>query len=396
MPDILLVGWDDVSASEATASVCPRLASFRDEAYETKAFSHPVCSQSRAAILFGVFGKKLGTWKDIGTQIVTATTPPASLPTLPGSLRSAGYSTCLVGKWHCGPAPSGEHWAWGPYERGYDAWLAGTRLNLNSGSSTDYTDWQRVDADAGQSFSVQENASQYATLAQIDAAYAWWNGTQGGRRFMHVALNAPHGPLHAPPASLLAGWPQPGFGASNRTKYLAMLRSADTAFGQLLDLVGPEAAVFLYSDNGTSKQSAAATVNPDHTKETTFDPGIRVLTLGRWGNNPVGFYDTLTHLVDIPSGVLAAAGVAPPVSWDSRTTGRTYILSEAELSSGAIDRCARTVSHKLRQITTEAEACEELYDLTEDPDEETPLSLDDPANFAVLDYLRAKLNAAAI
>jgi arylsulfatase A-like enzyme len=396
MPDILLVGFDDVSAAECGPGVCPNLATFRATAFETQAFSHPVCSQSRAAILFGSYGKKIGTWKDIGALEPTTTTPLLSLPTMPGALQAAGYQTALVGKWHCGPHTEGAHWALAPLERGYESWLAGTRLNLNSSPSQDYRDWQRADADV-LGFLVTEHESRYATLAQLEEAQAWWTITPGPKRFLHVALNAPHGPLHSDmPDELLAGWPRPDPLASNRTKYLAMLRTADTAFGRLLDMVGPETAVFLYSDNGTSKQSAAASVNPDHTKETTFDPGVRVLTLGRWGNCPVGFFSVLTHLVDIGAGMLAVAGVMPPTSWDSKTMGRTYVLSEAELSDGIVDRAARTQTHKLRQVTSESGVLEELYDLVVDPLEEVPLDLEAAENQAALLYLRAKLDAAAL
>lgn len=397
MRDVLLIGWDDVSHSEGTPAVCPRLATFREEAAEVQGFSHPVCSQTRAAILFGSYARKIGTMRDIGFLTPVHDTPPASLPTLPGTMRAAGYRTALVGKWHCGPAPSGADWTLGPRERGYDDWLAGTRLNLNSGTSIDYFDWQRVDV-VGALTVVDDHHARYATEAQLEAATSWWYGSCGGPRFMHVALNAPHGPLHAPPASLLAGWPRPGFGARNRDKYLAMLRSADTALGELLDVVGPETAVFLYSDNGTGRQSAAASVNPDHTKETTFDPGTRVLLLGRYPGAEVGYDPRLQHVMDVSAGICAVAGLQAPPEWDARTTPRGSVLSEAQLSDGSVDRACRTVTHKLRQVTPLGESLptEELYDLVGDPGEESPLDLSNPDNEAVLAFLRGKLDAAAL
>jgi arylsulfatase A-like enzyme len=393
MARILLVGWDDVSWNEATSAVCPRLAAFRATACEAPlTFSHPVCSQSRASILFGSYGKRIGTWHDIGTLMPTPTTPLASLPTLPGTLADAGYVTCLVGKWHCGPHTEGAHWATAPLERGYDEWRAGSRLNL-----ADYRDWQRVDSHA-LGFTVTEGETQYATQAQLQAAADWWTDHENyPKLFLHVAFNAPHGPLHVPPVSLLAGWPEPGFGASNRAKYLAMLRSADTAFGQLLDMVGDDTAVFLYSDNGTDKRSLPATADETHSKETTFDGGTRVLGLGRWGNNPIGQTEGLQHVQDIAAGILAAAGVQAPAEWDARTTPRTYVLCEAELSDGTVDRCARTLTHKLRQVTDATLGFyEELYDMAADPDELAPLDLGDAGNQAVLGYLRAKLDQAAL
>jgi arylsulfatase len=395
MGNVLLVGWDDVSASDATAEVCPRLAAFRETAFEVQAFSHPVCSQSRQAILFGRYGKKIGTWRDIGTTVPTEITPPIELTTLPGVLRAAGFQTALVGKWHCGPCPDGSLWPMAPYQRGYDDWIAGTRLNLASPPSVDYRDWQRVDADA--TGHMVQMVTTYATLTQLEAAEAWWPNHEGAPRFMHVAFNAPHGPWHTNiPAELLMGWPEPGGSAPRREKFLAMLHSADTAFGRLLDLVGTDCAVFLYSDNGTASAVADPSIDPEHAKTTTFDPGIRVVMLGRWGSNPVGPSMQLNHLVDIPAGVCAAAGVDPDPDWDSQTTDRTYILSEAEID-GSIDRCCRTDIMKLRQVTPAGEALrEELYDLVSDPGETTQLDLDDPENASALAWFRDKLDAAAL
>ena len=392
MPDFLLVGLDDVSLSEINPSVCPEISAFRKTAFEPRGFSHPVCSQSRQAILFGSWGKKVGTWNDIGSTEPNEHTPDASLPTLPAALAASGYATCLVGKWHCGPAPSGAHWATGPLERGYEDWLAGTRLNVAPGT---YTDWERVDCDAS-GFSITPNTSQYAALAQLDAAEAWWLARSEDSRFLHVCLNLPHAPFHTPPASLLSGWSIPPF-PSNRQLYLAMLRATDTAFGQLLDMVGGDVPVILYSDNGTTKNVVAGGIDPDHAKETTFDPGIRVVMFGRWAGCPAGPSDDINHLVDLPAAVLAILGVKQPASWDAQIGGRKFILSEAELSSGDIDRCCRTTLLKLRQLTSPGMGMtESLYDVVNDPDERSPLSLTDPANASALAYLRGNLDAAAL
>lgn len=397
MPSILLVGWDDVSLEEATPAVCPRLAAFRASAMDNvRAYSHPVCSQSRAAILFGSYGKRIGTIADIGTLEPTAITPPLELPTLPGALRAAGYATALVGKWHCGPCPNGQHWARAPIQRGYDVWRAGSRLNLNSPPSSGYTDWQRVDADAV-AFALAFSA-QHSALAQLNAAAAWWDSKTGTKkRFLHVALNLPHAPFHAPPLELLAGWPMPTPGSSNRAKYLAMLRAADTAFGRLLDLVGDEAAVFLYSDNGTSPRALAPGGDESHAKETTFEGGIRVLCLGRWNGCPTGPHDGLVHVLDLAAGVCAVAGVTPPSSWDAQTTPRTFVLSEALKSNGETDRACRTSTHKLRELSSFLEGVrEELYHLESDPLELHPLDLEDPENLEALTWLRARLVEAAL
>src|SRR5262245_4945668 len=391
-PDVLLVGWDDVGHDEGRAALCPRLAAFRTEAFEfTNCWSHPACSQSRGAILFGVWGKKLGTYADL-----TGHAPSAELPALPHVMQQAGYRTALVGKWHCGQHPLGSSREMAPIDRGYGEWLAGSRLNLAS-----YTDWERIDADERGATVGQE--TRYATLAQLEEAETWWVRHDLDRpRFLHVALNAPHTPHHSPPVSLLAGYPPPGPLDSNREKFRAMLRSADTAFGRLLDLVGPKTVVFLYSDNGTGTSSRAPGQDPDKMKGTTFRLGCHVLCLGRWRNCPAGPDSRIQHLVDIPAGILVAAGVPIPSIWDSRpATGRGYVLCEADIGDAVgdlvRDRACRTDEWLLRQVGPSGEPyTEELYDLTADPDETTPVQLDDPQYAEPLEHLRSKLAQAAL
>lgn len=407
-PDIVLVGWDDVSHFEATADVCPRLAAFRAEALEPAlAFSHPVCSQSRQAVLFGCYGKKLGTWRDVGTTTVESWTPPASLPTLPQVLAlGGGYVTALVGKWHCGPAIDGRSWEYGPRSRGYHQWRAGTRLNLGNDGGAGYGDWERVDV-IDDVATVDAHHHAYATVAQLEAAEEWWSSHAGAPRFMHVALNEPHDPADVPPDELLAGWPRPDLGANNRQLYKAKLRACDTALGRVLDLVGPSTAVFFYSDNGTpSKYLANGSPWKGKAKETVFDGGVRVLIMARWGGAgaPHGLdSERMTHLVDVPAGVCAVAGVIPPTSWDSRTTSRNFVLSEALSNPGTpdenLERLARTRTYALRQLTLPGQApLEQLYALVDDPFESSPLDLGalTSEGQAALDYLRGKLAAAAL
>jgi arylsulfatase A-like enzyme len=152
-------------------------------------------------------------------------------------------------------------------------------------------------------------------------------------------------------------------------------------------MVGPDVAVFLYSDNGTSRHALAPGGDASKAKTTTFDGGVRVLCLARWQGCQVGELSGLQHVQDIAAGVCAVAGVAAPVEWDAQTTPRTYILSETPT-----DRACRTLTHKLRQV----DGLEELYWLEVDPTESSPLDLLAPENQAVLAYLRGKLDAAAI
>lgn len=383
--DVILVSWDDVGYRDITSELCPRLSGLRSEGVDyTRAFSTPVCSQSRALVLYGALGRTLGILGSMGAQDPSQAIPPASWPTLPGKLKAAGYSTCLVGKWHSGHAPSGGDWRLAPLERGYDCWLAGTPSNLDPG----YRDWQRIDATPSGVSDFQETG--YATLKQLEAATSWWNTTPP-QRFLHLSLNEAHGPFDLPPQELLGGLEVTG-GSPQREKYEAKIRAGDTALGRILDLPGADdALIAFFSDNGTPQTVPGPGQSPSKVKTTTFDGGIHVPMCIRVVDVPPLIDSRLVSLVDLPAVILYSLGIEIPPEWDGQLApARNHVISEAEMllmGDTVFDQCARSGTHKLRN----REGVEELYNLVIDPTESYPLSLTAPENAIQLTFLRSKL-----
>lgn len=390
--DVLLVCLDDVGFQDSYSVgpygvVCPNLHGLRLGARDHQyAFSNPVCSQSRSLVLFGALGRTLGYTGDLGGLASSAHLPPASWPTLAGVLQGHGWRTHKVGKWHLGGTPEGASGV-GPIARGYDAWRAGTVLNLEA-----FRNWQRHDASPlGDEVTVEP---RYATLVQVEEAEAFWAEPKTCPRFLHVSFNDAHTPYDAPPAVLLGSWPVPEIGDSKRRVFQAKLHAADTALGRLLALPGmAEALVVVYADNGTSDRSADPSLDPDHAKATTYDPGIRVPLVVRAPGIGASIQNELVHLVDIPTWILENLGFGKPAEWDGALMGsRTFVISESSFADGKLDQCVRTTQHKLRAVSVAPDPpMEELYDLQADPLETTPLDLQDPAFADLLDGLRCEL-----
>jgi arylsulfatase A-like enzyme len=396
LPDVLLVGWDDVALADATADVCPTLAAFRAGALDLPlGFANPVCSQSRAVLLFGAHGRTLGILRAMDAGDHEGPIPPASWPTIASVLAAAGYRTALVGKWHLGRAPLGGDVGLAPLQRGYEFWRAGTLANIGGAQAPgrNFSNWDRLDSDAVLGV-LRSVSTRYATLAQVEEAEAWWAANAEAPRFLHVALNDPHGPYTpAPPPELLAGWPSPPPGASTRTRFLAKLRAADTALARLLALPGAtDALVVLYADNGTAGNAAPPEADPERAKTTTFERGIRVPLVARFPGVAAGTHDELVHLVDVPTAVLERLGLPVPEEWDGRTNPRNYVIAEAELADGTLEQAVRTRTHKLRATRPPGGArAEELYDLAADPGELAPMDLGAPENQQLLLLLRIAL-----
>lgn len=379
-PNILLVTFDDLGVYEVTPTLMPNYTAFVGtggaRAY-TRCYSMPVCSQSRACMTFGKYGRTLGIIGPMGVD--NGPEPAALVDTLPELLRSEGYETCLVGKWHLGrnPLELPLGYLGAPQARGYEWWLAGTPSNVDS-----YTAWLRVD---GEEVTQETN---YLTIEQVTAASAWWSTTQGPK-FMHVALNAPHGPYHFPPAELLGGFTSSAT-TQNRQKFECQIRSADWALGQILAAVGQNAVVIVTADNG-SPPNAHPSLDHAGWKATTYEGGIRVplAIRSQFGG---GTSDRLVHLVDIPASILSLVGIPKPAGWDSSSLyapARETCLSEAEVNATG-DTWAAAMTRRYKLIVRPGWP-EELYDLQEDPFEADQLDLDDPLYASTLTTLRAVL-----
>jgi arylsulfatase A-like enzyme len=73
-------------------------------------YSLPVCSPTRSALLSGRFNSRFGCTNPQNPRVF-----PFDTTTLAGALKSVGYETALVGKWHLGSKPE-----WGPQKYGFD------------------------------------------------------------------------------------------------------------------------------------------------------------------------------------------------------------------------------------------------------------------------------------
>ncbi len=85
-----------------------------------------VCSATRVGLITGRYQYRLrvGLDEPLGTPGLGL---PPEHPTLPSQLRTSGYHTALIGKWHMGPLPN-----FGPLQSGYDEFWG------NRGGGVDY------------------------------------------------------------------------------------------------------------------------------------------------------------------------------------------------------------------------------------------------------------------
>ena len=104
------LGWADVAFHGGNAPT-PHLDQLAKDGLElAQHYVAPVCSPTRAGLLTGRCWSRFG----VTTPTNELALPPDTV-TLPQALKAAGYSTCLIGKWHLGSLPK-----WGPNHFGFD------------------------------------------------------------------------------------------------------------------------------------------------------------------------------------------------------------------------------------------------------------------------------------
>lgn len=264
--------------------------------------THPVCSPSRAGLLSGMYQHRFGFEHNSGPERFADPNfgQPREVPTLAEKLKSAGYTTGMIGKWHIGFKEGLR-----PHERGFDY-----HYGFLSGAHS-YTPGKR-DIDAILRNGKPVEATKYLTDEFADEAVGFIDRSKEKPFFLYFAFNAVHSPLdenkYAERFPTLSG---------KRKTYAGMLGALDYAVGRVLTKVrelGQEenTLVFFYSDNGGPTPETSSRNDPLRGfKGQMFEGGIRVPFVMQWkGKLPAGqSYREPVMGFDCHATALAAAGV---------------------------------------------------------------------------------------
>jgi len=269
--------------------------------------SGPYCSPTRAGLLTGRYQQRFGHEFNPGEGQGGLPLPEK---TLVERLRSAGYATGLVGKWHLGAAPEFQ-----PQRRGFDEFFGFL------GGAHPYFPGQGAPIYRGTDV-VQEK--EYLTDAFAREAVSFIERHKASPFFLELAFNAVHTPMHATDERLAR------FGAIEdkpRRTYAAMLTALDEAVGRVLDTLRASGLeentlIFYFSDNG-GPTMLGTTINGSRndpfrgSKRTTLEGGIHVPFVVQWkGKLPAGtVYEKPVIQLDVLPTALAAAGVAADPAW---------------------------------------------------------------------------------
>ncbi|WP_237729403.1 sulfatase family protein [Schlesneria paludicola] len=284
-----------------------------------------VCSPTRAALLTGCFPDRVGvpgvirhTHNDSWGWLA----PHAVL--LPQILKSQGYHSAIVGKWHLGLASPNT-----PTERGFDFfhgflgdmmddYLTHRRGGQNfmrrnhdvidpEGHATDlFTDW------ACDYLAERAKAQTRSDAARPNTPF-----------FLYLAYNAPHDPIQPPTAWREKVRQREPDMAEARVGLVALIEQMDAGIGKVLETLdrlklADNTLVFFTSDNGGLLRHQANNGPWRSEKQHMYEGGLRVPAIARWPNHIESGSHTARSAVtmDLFATIADAAGATTPQGID--------------------------------------------------------------------------------
>jgi len=237
--------------------------------------------------------------------------------TIAEALKSAGYQSGYIGKWHLGDP------AWYPPGQGYDE----NRGGCDYGQPPSYFD--PYNQPKGKHESVRNGIpglpgrkpGEYLTHREGDEAESLIRGWHAKKQpfFLQVAHYAVHTPIQAIP-EVAAKYKREGK-KDNNAKYAAMVESVDDSTRQILTTIAElgiekDTLIIFTSDNGGLDNNGGPTENAPlrSGKGHPYEGGIRVPFLACWpGVIPAGKVSkTPVCSIDIFPTILEATGVPLP------------------------------------------------------------------------------------
>ncbi len=322
-PNVIIIyaddlGYGDLGCYGHPSIRTPHLDRMAAEGLRFTDFYSPaeVCTPSRAAMLTGRYAIRSGM--SGGRSRVLFPDSKGGLPaneiTIAEALKTKGYATAHIGKWHLGihegsrPNDQGFDHSFGlPYSNDMDSLGKGPAMQPNPPEDGWNVPLMRNGA-------IIERPAVQATLTQryTDEAIAFARAHKRSPFFIYLAHTMPHTPLFAS---------APFRGKSARGLFGDVVEELDANVGRLLDALRKEGLakktlVVFTSDNGPwltqGTQGGSAGLLRDG-KGSTWEGGMRVPAIAWWpGRVKPGVTSEPANAMDLFSTSLALAGVAMP------------------------------------------------------------------------------------
>ena len=420
-PNIVLVftddmGYSDIAAYGGTHVTTPELDRLAAEGVRFTDFrvAQAVCTASRAALLTGCYPNRLGLRGALGPGAENGLQPEET--TLAELLKSRGYATAMVGKWHLG-----DHSPFLPTEQGFDSYLGIPYSHDMWGGHPNpaqaVTFPQRVPllrgtelADSLSDFTTLNRMYNEEALSIVEA-----HDTATGPLFLYLAHSLPHVPLYEDSSYL---------NPTGQGLYADVIAEIDAGVGELRRALATKGMaentlILFSSDNGPwlSYGEHAGRTPFREGKATSFGGGVRVPLITHWPGHTAAGRVSAANLMSIDLLPSLAKLVGAPLpdrpldghnrlsdflgqtTGDAPTPYAVYWLDDLEAVVSADGQYKLHFPHTYRSTAGEPLATGgfpvnyhqdsiglSLFDLRADPGETTDVAVEHPE---IVEELRA-------
>ncbi|MBL9190451.1 MAG: sulfatase [Opitutaceae bacterium] len=333
-PNIVVIftddqGYQDLGCFGSKTIKTPHLDRMAAEGLKlTNFYAQPVCGVSRASLMTGSYPIRVG---EPGNLKRLHTVPHPQELTMAEVLKSAGYATGIIGKWHLcnadAKAPGGYEVATMPNAQGFDYFYGTPWYNGATVAVADIAFRSPIFRNGEVVVQAVDNWD-HITADYTREAIKWITEHRTRPFFLYLAHNMPHVPLGASPAFK---------GKSAGGPYGDAIEEIDWSTGEILRTLrehglDEKTLVVFTSDNGPwvettrgMKPEAAAFIPRDHSghaeplrawKMSAWDGGSRVPFVARWpGRIPAGrTSDEILSTMDLLPTFAALAGARLPAA----------------------------------------------------------------------------------
>ncbi|MFC2124039.1 sulfatase-like hydrolase/transferase [Bacteroidota bacterium] len=307
-PNIIIFLADDLGYADLGSYGCddiktPNIDKLSEQGVRFTNFyaNGPECTPTRTALLSGYYQQRIGGLEcAIGAGNVGRYPEaqwlserkehglPPEYATLPFSLKEAGYTTAIFGKWHLGyeekfrPNNNGFDYSFGPIGYGGDYFYHVEQDPINQ---DDFDGAHSLAQNGQEIFRDGEYMTDLITEEAIE-----WIKIQDKKKpfFAFLTYTSPHTPFQGPEDDL--GRPLQGeeWTFRNREIYIEMVEAMDKGIGKILALtkeiqLDEKTIVIFFSDNGGTRISNNGPLRG--IKGQVYEGGIRVPCIIRWPGN---------------------------------------------------------------------------------------------------------------
>ena len=290
------LGYGDVGCFGSKKHRTPNIDKMAAEGTRLTSFyvTSGVCTPSRSSLMTGCYPRRVNLHKSKrGKWVLFPTAPDGLNPneiTIAEVLKTRGYATACIGKWHLGDQPE-----FLPTRQGFDYYY-GIPYSNDMGESKS-RGWPPLPLLRNETVIEAPVDQNTITKRYTEEAIGFIKANKDKPFFLYLPHTMPHDPHHSSGAFA---------GKSANGPYGDTVEEIDWSTGQILDTlkkleIDEHTLIVLTSDNGAAENYAGSNAPLSGHKGSTWEGGMRVPFIARWpGKIPAGkTCDEIASTIDL-------------------------------------------------------------------------------------------------